>query len=112
MVKRYRAVCRLIDAEPVADMVETPTDGYVLATDYDALAARLAEAERDKLTMLGVLEKDAEERLALRESLHRIANMLDSRGNAIEMHREELRGIARTALRTTDSAVQETDAHG
>lgn len=66
MVKRYRAVCRVIDSELVADMVETPTDGYVLTADYDeceslrrtamvnlheqleAAEARLAEAEADQ----------------------------------------------------------------
>lgn len=35
---------------------------------------------------------------ALVAALTRIANMQDRDGNEIEMHREELRGIARTAL--------------
>lgn len=32
------------------------------------------------------------------EALQRIANMTDHDGNAIEMHRDELRGVARAAL--------------
>jgi hypothetical protein len=36
------------------------------------------------------------------ESLRHIADMTDRDGNAIEMHREELRAIARTALRPFD----------
>lgn len=35
----------------------------------------------------------------MRTALSRISGMIDSQGNAIEMHREELRGIASTALR-------------
>jgi hypothetical protein len=35
---------------------------------------------------------------ALRTALERIANMTDRDGNAIEMHREELRGIAKAAI--------------
>lgn len=35
---------------------------------------------------------------AVRTALDRIANMTDRDGNAIEMHREELRGIAKAAL--------------
>lgn len=36
---------------------------------------------------------------AMREALVRIADMRDRDGNAIEMHRDELRGIARAALK-------------
>jgi hypothetical protein len=32
------------------------------------------------------------------DALHRIANMLDRDGHAIEMHRDELRALARAAL--------------
>jgi len=35
-------------------------------------------------------------------ALHRIANMLDRNGHAIDMHREELRAIARAALSEFD----------
>jgi hypothetical protein len=35
---------------------------------------------------------------AMRTALERIANMTDRDGNAIEMHREELRGIAKSAI--------------
>jgi hypothetical protein len=37
-------------------------------------------------------------------ALQRIADMRDRDGNAIEMHRDELRGIARTALRIAGDA--------
>jgi len=33
------------------------------------------------------------------DALHRIANMLDGEGHATAMHRDELRAIARTALK-------------
>src|SRR5258708_38854438 len=36
------------------------------------------------------------------DALHRIANMLDRDGHAIDMHREELRAIARTPLSDVD----------
>ncbi|WP_233860004.1 hypothetical protein [Paraburkholderia sp. HD33-4] len=36
------------------------------------------------------------------DALHRIANMLDREGNPVEMHREELRAIARAALAAFD----------
>ncbi|MFL9921896.1 hypothetical protein PQR75_42655 [Paraburkholderia fungorum] len=36
------------------------------------------------------------------DALHRIANMLDRDGHAIDMHREELRTIARAALSEFD----------
>jgi hypothetical protein len=36
------------------------------------------------------------------DALHRIANMLDRDGHAIDMHREELRAIARAALSEFD----------
>lgn len=36
------------------------------------------------------------------DALHRIANMLDQDGHAIDMHREELRAIARVALSEFD----------
>ncbi|MEM5386690.1 hypothetical protein VSR68_24265 [Paraburkholderia phymatum] len=36
------------------------------------------------------------------DALRRIASMLDRDGNAIDMHREELRSIARTALAEFD----------
>jgi len=36
------------------------------------------------------------------EALKRIANMLDRDGNAIDMHRDELRAIARNALANFD----------
>jgi hypothetical protein len=36
------------------------------------------------------------------DALHRIANMLDRNGHAIDMHREELRAIARAALSEFD----------
>jgi hypothetical protein len=36
------------------------------------------------------------------DALHRIANMIDRDGHAIDMHREELRAIARTALSEFD----------
>ena len=40
----------------------------------------------------------------LRDALERIANMRDRDGHEIEMHRDELRGIARAALRAWDRA--------
>ena len=42
------------------------------------------------------------------EALRRIADMTDRDGNAIEMHREELRSIARTALRPLDGEPAES----
>lgn len=35
-------------------------------------------------------------------ALERIADMRDAEGNAVEMHRDELRAIARTALSSID----------
>ncbi|WP_310135347.1 hypothetical protein [Paraburkholderia terricola] len=46
------------------------------------------------------LSADAAARSA--DALHRIANMLDREGHAIDMHREELRAIARAALSEFD----------
>ncbi|WP_087648516.1 hypothetical protein [Caballeronia choica] len=46
------------------------------------------------------LSADAAARSA--EALHRIADMLDLNGHAIDMHREELRAIARAALSEFD----------
>jgi hypothetical protein len=46
------------------------------------------------------LSADAAARSA--DALHRIANMLDRNGHAIDMHREELREIARAALSEFD----------
>ena len=46
------------------------------------------------------LSADAAARSA--EALDRIANMLDRDGHAIDMHREELRAIARAALSEFD----------
>lgn len=53
------------------------------------------EAVRGELYRMA-LSADAAAQSA--EALKRIANMLDRDGNPIEMHREELRAIARTAL--------------
>ncbi len=49
MVKRYEPVCYRDRGFTYAGMQEcnSPTMGYVIAAEYDALAARLAEAERD-----------------------------------------------------------------
>lgn len=41
----------------------------------------------------------------LQEVLRRIANMTDRDGNAIEMHQQELRGIARAASANTENKV-------
>ncbi|MDT8843977.1 hypothetical protein ParKJ_42080 [Paraburkholderia fungorum] len=46
------------------------------------------------------LSADAAARSA--DALHRIANMIDRDGYAIDMHREELRAIARAALSEFD----------
>lgn len=46
------------------------------------------------------LSADAASKTA--DALHRIANMLDRDGHAIDMHREELRAIARAALSEFD----------
>lgn len=51
-----------------------------------------ARAELTRMAMFADVANDAA------DALYRIANMTDHDGNEIEMHREELRGIARAAL--------------
>lgn len=59
-VKRFRPVCQFLkDGTPVAVLCEFP-EGYVSGSDYDALAARLAQAER--------LLREADEQIGLQDA--------------------------------------------
>ena len=84
------------DAEPW-DAGHSDTDPYyelVPAADYERLRAEVEDVRDDH-------REWREDHARLHAALERIADMRDREGNAIEMHRDELRGIARAALAGT-----------
>lgn len=75
--------------------------GAIAATLYGRRVDKKLAAEHAMRAFLHGSRDDQSSRIAtLTAALTSIANMQDRDGNQIEMHRDELRGIARTALGT------------
>jgi hypothetical protein len=91
-------MCNVIGAYTTAEWVDAIVGFVRVVLNDNAVQGAFVRANSAILSRASSSRAEVE-RDAYLLALQRIADMRDRDGNAIEMHREELRGIARTALR-------------